>query len=246
MNKLLVLISLFFTASAWGQSLSPPDRSQTKLTQPTISAEFNRQVNSARIWVDGKEFTRYARTNGNRVTLVPPYPLDYGVHQVQVNTNAGQRADWSFAIGNGNQVGWDDNGKKYKYKKAKKQKDKHDKHDKHDDDDHGNNGRQNNGRYNGDYRYNNGVIDASRYGPPIGSVVTVPNPPISVAFNGTVQNLRMTVDGRDVTREAMIGNEGISWVPRSSLSRGRHSAAVSGNAPNGQPVTGSWYFFVQY
>lgn len=234
MKKLIVFITLFFTASAWAQNVSPPDRSQIQSTQPIISANFNTQVYRPRMWVDGTEFTTYLQVNGGTVSLAPPYPLDNGVHQVRVDGGNGLQTSWSFAIanGNGNVSNQSNNGKhKGWYKNKNKNKNK-------------NNPNYNNGQYNGGY--NNGVIDASRYGPPAGSVVTVPNPPVSVAFNGTVQNLRMTVDGRDVTNEATIGNEGISWVPRSSLQRGQHSARVTGNALNGQPVSGEWNFWVQY
>lgn len=100
MRKLIPLISLILSVPAWSQAVSPPDRAWTASPRPTISADFDSRVRGARVWVDGTEFTNYARTRGDTVTLVPPYNLDYGLHRVQVITNNGRRADWSFNIVN--------------------------------------------------------------------------------------------------------------------------------------------------
>jgi hypothetical protein len=99
MNKLILLFfGLIFTIPAWSQVLSPPNQSQINSTRPTISAEFNNRVRDARIWVDGTEFTDHMRTQGDSVVLVPPYNLDYGVHQVQIVADNGQQVNWAFAI----------------------------------------------------------------------------------------------------------------------------------------------------
>lgn len=104
MRKLIPLLSLILTAPAWSQAVSPPDRAWTTSLRPTISADFDGRVRNARVWVDGTEFTNYANTRGDTVTVVPPYNLDYGLHRVQILTNNGRRADWSFNIVNNDQA----------------------------------------------------------------------------------------------------------------------------------------------
>jgi hypothetical protein len=98
MRKLIFLLCLTFSIPAWSQVVSPPDRAYTTSVRPTISADYNTRVREARIWVDGTEFTHYARVNGDTVTLVPPYNLDYGTHQVAIETSNGRRTAWSFDI----------------------------------------------------------------------------------------------------------------------------------------------------
>lgn len=98
MRKLIFLLCLTFSIPAWSQAVSPPDRAYTTSVRPTISADYNSRVRGARIWVDGTEFTRYARTSGDTVTLVPPYNLDYGTHHVQIVANNGRQTNWSFDI----------------------------------------------------------------------------------------------------------------------------------------------------
>lgn len=96
-----MLLALLATVPAWAQNVSPPNQSATTAVQPTISAAFPDRVHQPRIWIDGTEFTHYLRTQGNTVTLVPPYNLDFGTHQVRMQNNDQQLA-WSFAIVNPN------------------------------------------------------------------------------------------------------------------------------------------------
>ncbi len=96
-NSLIILV-LLLTPSAWSQELTPAPNSATSAARPTIQAVFRDDVGRARIWVDGREFTGDADHRGRRVTLVPPYNLDYGTHRVQVRADNNQRADWNFTI----------------------------------------------------------------------------------------------------------------------------------------------------
>lgn len=98
MKKLKFLLALALTLPAWSQAVSPPDQAWTTSLRPTISADYDTRVSGARIWVDGKEFTSYARTRGDTVTLTPPYNLDYGRHRVQLMTSNGHQTNWSFNI----------------------------------------------------------------------------------------------------------------------------------------------------
>ena len=98
MRKLTILFSLIMAQAAWSQAVSPPDRAFTTSVRPTVSADFNRQIHGARVWIDGVDFSNSARTYGDTVTVTPNYNLDYGLHQVQVVTDNGMRRDWSFNI----------------------------------------------------------------------------------------------------------------------------------------------------
>ena len=89
---------MFFTMPVLGQTLTPPPRSQTADARPEIRADFDRRVDDARVWIDGIDFTHYVRTSGDTVYLTPPYNLDYGAHQVQVVTEEGYQANWSFSV----------------------------------------------------------------------------------------------------------------------------------------------------
>lgn len=241
MRKLAILFSLLFALPSLAQQVTPSHQGHVTQTQPTIRADFNTRIRSARIWVDGQEFTGQARTRGESVTLVPPYPLDYGVHQVQVVTDDGRQANWNFAIvAPNNQAGYNNQPG----------------YNPHPNQPY--NPGYNQPGYRSPYTnqpnyypgYNNGrpsgITDVRNYGPAAGSVVTVQKPAISAAFNGPVNNLRLIVDGRDVTGESIIGNEGITWTPRHNLDQGQHNAQVTGTSANtGQPVSGNWNFTVR-
>lgn len=100
MSKITILLALILSLPAWSQTVSPPHQARTTSVRPTISADLNTTTRGARIWVDGTEFTQYMRKQGDTVTLVPPYNLDYGVHQVQVLAPNGRQLAWNFAIVN--------------------------------------------------------------------------------------------------------------------------------------------------
>lgn len=98
MKKLILFISLILTLPSWAQQVSPPPQTATSAVRPTISADFNARVRDARVWVDGNEYSQYARVYGDTVTLIPPHNLGYGTHNVQVVTQNGRQANWSFQV----------------------------------------------------------------------------------------------------------------------------------------------------
>ncbi len=234
MRKLALLFCLLLGLPAMAQHVTPGHQSHITETQPTIRADFNTRIRNARIWVDGKEFTGQARTRGEAVTLVPPYPLDYGVHQVQVVTDDGRQANWNFAIVQPNNQGYNHRPNQ-PYNPGYNQPGYSSPY-------------SNQPHYYPGYHHGSpsGITDVRSYGPSAGSVVTVSRPAVSAAFNGPVNNLRLLVDGRDVTNESVIGNEGISWTPRHDLNQGQHNAQVTGtSATTGQPVSGNWNFVIR-
>lgn len=237
MRRLTLLLSLLLSLPSLAQNLSPGPNQQTNQSRPTISATFDRDVGRARIWIDGTEFTNSADHRGRTVSLVPPYNLDYGTHRVQVRTGYGATADWNFQIvnrpsgswnNNGNNNGnWNNNGNNGNWNN------------------NGNNG--NNGNWNnGNQGWNQGAVtEVLQYGPTPGSVVTVTRPPISAVFNGDVRNLRMTVDGVDVTGSARVRGGRINWTPNYDLDQGQHNCIVTATARNGQAVRGDWNFTIR-
>ena len=100
MKRLTLFLALLFALPALSQELSPAPGQQVIWSRPTIKATFYQDVGRARIWVDGTEMTNFADHRGRSVTLVPPYNLDYGTHQVRVKTSFGGVADWNFQIVN--------------------------------------------------------------------------------------------------------------------------------------------------
>lgn len=224
MKRFTLLLSLLLSLPGLAQSLSPAPNQQTNQSRPTISATFDRDVGRARIWIDGTEFTSSADHRGRTVTLVPPYNLDYGTHRVQVRTNYGATADWNFQIVNRPSGSWNNNGNW-----------------------------NNSGRPNVNVNVNNGaqgwnqggVTEVLQYGPTPGSVVTVTRPPVSAVFNGDVRNIRMTVDGVDVTGASRVRGGRINWTPNYDLDQGQHNCIVTATARNGQAVRGDWNFTIR-
>lgn len=105
MRKFTLLLTLFLTVPVLGQTVSPPPRTQTANPRPQIRADFDRRVDDARVYIDGIDFTHYVETRGDTVYLNPPYNLDFGAHQVQVITEEGYQANWSFSVvGSGRQT----------------------------------------------------------------------------------------------------------------------------------------------
>ena len=69
--------------------------------RPRIGASFGRNVDRARLVIDGRDFTPRARFEKNQIYWDPSYDLDRSQHQVQVTTwvNGQQRqTSWSFEI----------------------------------------------------------------------------------------------------------------------------------------------------
>lgn len=96
--------------------------------------------------------------------------------------------------------------------------------------------------------YNGGggaLTEVLNYGPAPGSVVTVTRPEVIAVFSGPVRNVRMTVDGVDVTRASRISNNRILWAPGYDLDWGQHNCVVTATASNGQAVRGDWNFVIR-
>lgn len=102
------------------------------------------------------------------------------------------------------------------------------------------------GNWNQGGGWNQGVhTEVLRYGPEPGSVVTVTRPPIQAIFSGQVRNVRLTVDGVDVTGAARVQNNRVTWNPGYDLDQGQHNCIVTGNTSNGQAVRGEWNFQIR-
>jgi hypothetical protein len=94
--------------------------------------------------------------------------------------------------------------------------------------------------------WNNGpVTEVLSYGPVPGSVVTVTRPPVVAIFNGNVRNIRMTVDGVDVTAASRVQSNRITWNPGYDLDQGQHNCVVTATSSNGQAVRGDWNFTIR-
>ena len=82
------------------------------------------------------------------------------------------------------------------------------------------------------------------------ATVTVRRPTISASFDDSVgsgidpQSIRMTVDGRDVTPDASINSNEISYTPSVGFSPGRHDVRVTASDMSGNQVSKAWSFRV--
>lgn len=52
----------------------------------------------------------------------------------------------------------------------------------------------------------------------------------------------LTIDGNDVTAQAAFDGRTITYVPKSGLPQGRHTAEFSGRTSTGQPFSTQWTF----
>jgi hypothetical protein len=106
--------------------------------------------------------------------------------------------------------------------------------------------RNNNSGFNPGTGWNHGAVtEVLKYGPVPGSVVTVTRPPVVAIFNGNVRNVRMSVDGVDVTGAARVQGSRVTWNPGYDLDQGQHNCVVTAIAPNGQAVRGDWNFTIR-
>lgn len=90
-----------------------------------------------------------------------------------------------------------------------------------------------------------GETEVLKYGPVPGSVVTVTRPPVAAIFNGNVRNVRMTVDGVDVTGASRVQGNRITWIPGYDLDQGQHNCAVTAVGPDGGSLRGDWNFTIR-
>ena len=94
-----------FTLGEQGQATRYPGiNTAVQSSRPTIGMSFPLavQTDSARIWVDGQEFTHQATITPYEISWVPPYQLSSGNHSVRVDatTTTGQALNevWAFSI----------------------------------------------------------------------------------------------------------------------------------------------------
>lgn len=198
MRSILVLF-LCLCQAALAQnvvSLSPPNGGQTNSTQPSITATFDSGVSNARIWVDNTEFTGDAVRSGNAITLVPPYPLDYGLHHVRVRTSGlfGTHNDqnWAFYVVREN--------------------------------------------YN---PYPNVQVTLR----PTGSTFDR-TPQITGSFPEPLQYANFRVDGIDLSSQARIFSNSISWTPNYQLDFGPHQAVIDATGASGRRYHEAWSFTI--
>lgn len=92
------------TTSLWAQTVSPAANAQVTDHQPTITVNFTTAMRSAKITVDGRDFTPNAKLQGQLLTLKIPYALDNGIHRVVAEgTNLfglKENTNWQFNIVN--------------------------------------------------------------------------------------------------------------------------------------------------
>ncbi len=82
--------------------------------------------------------------------------------------------------------------------------------------------------------------------PTANSSVGTYRPEIGVSFPASITagSVRMTVDSRDVTSEAVVRGTRISWQPTYDLSPGQHSARVTGVDNYGTSLDRQWSFWL--
>ncbi|MGR4064853.1 MAG: copper amine oxidase N-terminal domain-containing protein [Vulcanimicrobiaceae bacterium] len=90
------------------------------------------------------------------------------------------------------------------------------------------------------------TVQLQDHQPRPGTTVRSVNPPISANFNQSVDpnSIRISVDGRAVTQQASIGNNGFSVTPPFDLRAGTRGVSVSGTSSTGQQFTQNWSFNV--
>lgn len=100
-----------FTIGQSGQSSRFPTSGTTATSRPAIGMSFPQAVRTetARLWVDGQEFTNQAQITPWQISWTPPYDLSQGTHTVRVDatTQSGQFVNevWSFNVGTGGNTG---------------------------------------------------------------------------------------------------------------------------------------------
>ncbi|MGI5845191.1 MAG: stalk domain-containing protein [Candidatus Xenobium sp.] len=94
-----------FTLGEQGQATRYPGiNTAVQSSRPTIGMSFPLavQTESARVWVDGQEFTHQATITPYEISWIPPHELSSGNHNVRVDatTTTGQALNevWAFSI----------------------------------------------------------------------------------------------------------------------------------------------------
>lgn len=107
MRAFLLLLILGLPVAAAAQNVSgvqPANGASITTNRPTITAWFDQNIESAQIWIDGREFTGAAQVNQTSVSVTPGYNLDFGTHTARVVGRGffGEKAvaEWSFTIVN--------------------------------------------------------------------------------------------------------------------------------------------------
>lgn len=100
-----------FTIGQAGQGSRFPTSGTTTTARPAIGMSFPQAVRTetARLWVDGQEFTNQAQITPWQISWTPGYDLNQGTHSVRVDatTQSGQFLNevWSFNVGSGGTTG---------------------------------------------------------------------------------------------------------------------------------------------
>jgi hypothetical protein len=83
--------------------------------------------------------------------------------------------------------------------------------------------------------------------PRSGSNVRSANPAISATFSDNVDPNSVTVslDGRDITSQAFVGNNRFSVTPSFDLPNGNRTVSVAGTTASGQQFSQNWSFYVR-
>ncbi|MBI3929627.1 MAG: hypothetical protein HY319_29060 [Armatimonadetes bacterium] len=88
-----------------------PAPGSTVGSRPTVSATFTQQVlaGTARLLVDGADYTAQSRQSGNQISWTPGFDLAPGTHQAQATAidlaGRGVQESWSFNVTTGSTTG---------------------------------------------------------------------------------------------------------------------------------------------
>ncbi len=92
---------------------------------------------------------------------------------------------------------------------------------------------------------NNNSGQFINFSPSENGQVNTTRPQLSADFNAVMDNLRLIVDKNDVTNQAQISSNRISWNPRYDLSPGNHFVRIEGRQTNNnQNASTEWSFNV--
>ncbi len=83
--------------------------------------------------------------------------------------------------------------------------------------------------------------------PASNAIAASANPAISATFSDKVNasSVAVSVDGRDVTKDARVSTDAFAVTLPSDLPSGRHTVSVAGMTIGGQQFSQSWSFFVR-
>lgn len=102
MRNVLLLLAFLIALPACAQTVSPAPNSTVNTAQPSISATFLTPIRSARVLIDGQDYSNQVRLVANQVLLTPASPLTPGQHQVSIEAinllGLTERANWAFFV----------------------------------------------------------------------------------------------------------------------------------------------------